>query len=55
MAVFPDEVGSSGDLAFKIGTANVEIPQPDGSVMADERRYLTLQLVTVERASTDRK
>lgn len=42
MALFPVEVGSSGDLAFEIGTATVEIPQPDGAVMADERRYLTV-------------
>jgi len=42
MSLFPDEVGSSGDLAFEVGTATVEIPQPDGSDMAEERRYLTV-------------
>ncbi len=43
MTLMPEEVGSSGDLAYEIGTAILELPQSDGSILTDERRYLTVR------------
>jgi uncharacterized protein (TIGR02246 family) len=42
LTLVPDEVDSSGDLAYEIGTAILELSDEDGSVFTDERRYLTV-------------
>jgi uncharacterized protein (TIGR02246 family) len=42
LALIPDEVSCGGALAYEIGTAILEIPQSDGSLLFDERRYLTV-------------
>ncbi len=42
LTLIPDEVSCDGDLAYEIGTAILEVPQSDGSLLFDERRYLTV-------------
>ncbi len=42
LTLIPGEVSCDGDLAYEIGTAILEIPQSDGSLLFDERRYLTV-------------
>jgi uncharacterized protein (TIGR02246 family) len=42
LSLIPGEVSCDGDLAYEIGTAILEIPQSDGSLLFDERRYLTV-------------
>ncbi len=42
LTLIPDEVDSTGDLAYVIGTAILELSDKDGSVFTDERRYLTV-------------
>ncbi len=42
LTLIPDEVSCDGDLAYEIGTAILELPQSDGSLLFDERRYLTV-------------
>ena len=42
LTLIPGEVSCNGDLAYEIGTAIIEIPQSDGSLLFDERRYLTV-------------
>ncbi len=42
LSLIPGEVSCDGDLAYEIGTAILEVPQSDGSLLFDERRYLTV-------------
>ena len=42
LTLIPGEVSCDGDLAYEIGTAILEVPQSDGSLLFDERRYLTV-------------
>jgi ketosteroid isomerase-like protein len=42
LTLIPNEVDSSGNLAYEIGTAILELSNEDGSVFTDERRYLTV-------------
>jgi uncharacterized protein (TIGR02246 family) len=42
LTLIPDEVDSSGSLAYEIGTAILDLSDEDGSVFTDERRYLTV-------------
>ncbi len=43
LTLIPNEIGSSGDLAYEIGTAILELPQSDGAIFTDERRYLNVR------------
>jgi uncharacterized protein (TIGR02246 family) len=42
LTLIPGEVSCDRDLAYEIGTAILEVPQSDGSLLFDERRYLTV-------------
>ncbi len=42
LTLIPDESDSSGNLAYEIGTAILELSGEEGSVFTDERRYLTV-------------
>ncbi len=42
LTLIPSEVICDRELAYEIGTAILEIPQSDGSLLFDERRYLTV-------------
>ncbi len=42
LALIPDEIDCSDDIAYEIGTATLELPQSDGSMLFDERHYLTV-------------
>ena len=42
LTLIPNEVESSGNLAYEIGTAILELSDEDGSKFTDERRYLTV-------------
>lgn len=42
LTLIPEEVESSGSLAYEIGTAVLDLTDKDGSVFSDERLYLTV-------------
>jgi len=42
LTLIPHEVDSSGNLAYEIGSAILELSDEDGFVFTDERRYVTV-------------